>query len=261
MSRVSAAVLTSINMNRTKTATDTRRGTTDGNDESTAPKQNDRQRHLLPSTSRRLPLPGTQNDRLITERRRHLVELWVETQQERVEKQEELQRVSMRAAEAPAVERGTPAVDGEVRGPEDRVMGAAVGNGYQEIRNTGSLMDLIIDDAHLPLAIPVVPSPMGSYPSATPESTKSVPTISAPPSTTTTVRTNRPKRGLTPGQPARLAEADGDGEEAGNEAVVEMSAWNLGGGLSIENVHNSAEAGSLDAEKGENPSVTSITGR
>lgn len=150
-------------------------------------------------------------------------------------------------------DRGTSIVDEEVRGSEDRVMGAAMMKEDKESQSANSITDQPID----PL-LPSAPSLFASPTSSRPSVATSEPTISAPPSTTAKVHRNRSKRGLKSGKRAKLAEADGDEEEEEMEVFVETDATIRSDSVAIVNTDNIPKSGFSETGRGEEPSVTSI---
>lgn len=216
VNRFSGALLKSINMNSTA-ITRTPDDINDGTSETTAC----RPATHLRSAAKRLPLPRQQKDHLILERRRHLVESWVEAQRERVAKQEELQGLLRRSAGLSVGGAGKSGSGGALREGDEKstdTQGVTVNRGSE---STGNIIDQTIDPS-LSLAPPLIPSPTPSQHSA-----KSDPTASAAPSVTT-VRRNRRKRGLTPGQRARLADAGGNLRETGMDVTGGVAETDAG---------------------------------
>lgn len=238
--RISEAILTAIDLNRSgKTAFGIAQGIAANPPTVTAPGNGAHQR-VLPSSAR-LPLPRPHNDRLIGERRRRLVESWVVTQWERRAKQEEVQRVLTRAA-GRAKRRVVP-MSGDVVREKDAVESARREDDGPHSSN--NIADQPIQS--------FMSSSEPRIPSTTPPPPASKLTIPAPPPVTAVHRSSR-KRGMTPGQRARMADEVRDSEE---ERIDETEASvNTGevSGDAIPAGKNTAELKSYDSgepERGE----------
>lgn len=237
-----SSVLSSVNINPTASSLNDPRSIISAEPHPTNQKQNGSQRRHIHRIPKSLPLPRTRNDRLICERKRHLIETWVETQRKRVGEQQEVQRVLMRAPAA--FERGqvVRVVRAQRQGVGAEQAGPPAKKDDQEPGPPGSIVDQPVASP-LPVATPRVPPSPDVRPSPPPAST-----ASAPQSITTEHR-NRRKRGRKPGKRAKDAEVDVGGEQREVEMVVEMNTANQPEPLSNDIPDKVAASESLEAEK------------